>query len=130
MDELFDKELKEIARRDLKTPRVFGILFTLAIFVAIIHTFLVIKTSDPHDVMGGSGALKDVSMVVLFIVIAFGITPLFSLLIGLLIALFVYRKRKYTKRLFMSFSVLFLLLELYLLFLTIDEMTSSKTTAT
>ena len=127
MNELFDKELKEIDQGNRKTPRVFGILFTLSIFVAIIHTLLVLKTSDPHDVIGGSSFLKDVSIIVIFIILAFGLAPLFSLLIALLIALFIYRKRQYAKRLFMAFSVLCLVIELYLLFLTIDELTNSKT---
>ncbi|MCG2614265.1 hypothetical protein LZZ85_08225 [Terrimonas sp. NA20] len=122
MNDLLDKELTEIERRDRKIPPGFGLLFTLAILTVIVHCILVLTTGYADGTMVSPVFLSGLSAFLFFLIVTFVLIPFIATQLSLLIASFTFRRRKYTQRLFMIFIVVFLLLELILLFLTIMDL--------
>jgi hypothetical protein len=126
MQDLLDKELNEIERRNGKIPRGFGLLFTLAILTVIAHSILMLTTGYADGTMTTPVFLSGLSAFLFFIVVAFVLIPFVAVLFSLLIASSILKRRKYTQRLFMIFIIVFFLLELLLLLITIMDLTDER----
>ncbi|MET0464221.1 MAG: hypothetical protein ABW007_13745 [Chitinophagaceae bacterium] len=126
MKDLLDKELNELERKDSKIPRGFGLLFTLSILTVIGHCILVLTTGYADGTMTTPVFLSGLSTFLFFLIVTFVLIPFIATLLSLLIASFTFRSRKYTQRIFMLFIIVFLLLELLLLFITIMDLTDER----